>query len=67
MADVVLLVGNNKLTLCGAALCAIVEKHLRDSNPYTSKESPQIRVSSVRYSGTDGTHEFTVTTDPVAA
>lgn len=56
-----LLPGRNQLVLCPAALCSIVEQHLRDAN-YGSKES--LSVTAVAAKQGDGTtsYHFTVTT-----
>lgn len=52
--------GNNTLTLCGAALCAIVEKHIADS--YYTKDSP-VHVGSVNFDNGQYTATFALTTD----
>lgn len=52
--------GNNTLTLCGAALCEIVEKHFADS--YYNNE-PKVRVNYVRFDNSQHTATFDLTTD----
>ena len=52
--------GSNTMTLCGSALCAIVEKHLADS--YYSKDKP-VRVNYVRFDSNKFTATFDITTD----
>lgn len=54
--------GNNTITLCGKALCEIVEKHFADS--YYSREKP-VHVTGVQLSNDQFAPKaiFTVTTD----
>lgn len=58
-----ILIGNNKLDLNGATLCAIVEKHLNDSLGYSLRSAQEIKVSNVKANSTDGVYSFNVTVE----
>lgn len=56
--------GNNTLTLCGAALCAIVEKHINEA-AWPARDKAPVRVSYAAAKADGGATVFTfqVTTD----
>lgn len=54
-----LLIGNNKLNLNGATVCAIVAKHLNEAMGYTYTKANEIQVASVSHA--DGVYSFDVT------
>lgn len=58
--------GNNTLELCGAALCAIVARHLNEAQRYSSDEKVPIVVSyaTARVESGSTVFVFRITTDP---
>jgi hypothetical protein len=63
LESIVILIGNNKLDLNGATLCAIVEKHLNDSLGYSLRATQEIKVSGVKTNNTEGIYSFNVTVE----
>ena len=55
--------GNNELVLCGAALCSIVQQHLRDGC-YGQNNKNAMRVESVSFNAANSSYRFQLTTDP---